>query len=216
MNGAPVECEQEIGTMDAKISYIPVEVYLPSSVFRGNLLMKQRRLSDSLNSKVSDGIIRLEDVEIQTFRRNSPPVKSKNALIYTRQVTLVVDLSPSLPTAHETEELSRVNKEPRKVLMEVGLFWMQGDVHLVPGFELSRFAEGKSSFIPLTSARFVDLPASEPRTFMINREKVSCLMPFTEVLPSSYARRGKQKHAQNLDPSQPFQPSPSPFSYEDM
>jgi hypothetical protein len=199
--------------MDAKVSYIPVEVYLPSSVFRGNLLMKQKRLSDSLNSKVADGIIRLDDVEIQSFRKNSAAVKSKNALIYTRQVTFVVDLSPSLSTGRETEELSMVNKEPRKVLMEVGSFWMQGDVHLVPGFELSQFAEGKSSFIPLTSARFVDLPGSEPRTFMINREKVSCLMPFTEVMPSSYARRAKQKHTQNHDTSQTFQPSP--FSYED-
>jgi len=176
--------------------------------------MKQRRLSDSLNSKISEGIIRLDDVEIQTFRRSSPSVKSKTALIYTRQVTFVVDLSPSLSTAHETEVLSLVNKEPLKVLMEVGLFWMQGDVHLVPGLELSKFAEGKSSFIPLTSARFVDLPGSEPRTFMINREKVSCLMPFTEVVPSSYIGRGKQRHAQKLDPAQTFQPHP--FSYEDM
>ncbi len=200
--------------MDAKISYIPVEVYLPSSVFRGNLLMKQRRLSDSLNSKVSDGIIRLDDVEIQTFRKKSSPVKSKSALIYTRQVTFVVDLSSTPSMTRENEELSLVNKEPRKVLMEVGLFWMQGDVHLVPGFELSRFAEGKSSFIPLTMARFVDLPGSDPRTFMINREKVSCLMPMTEVLPSSYAGRAKQRHAQNPDPSQSFQHSL--FSYEDM
>ena len=200
--------------MDARISYIPVEVYLPSSVFRGNLLMKQKRLSDSLNSKAADGIIRLDDVEIQTFRKDSGAVKSKSALVYTRQVIFVVDLSPSLSTEHETEELSLVNKEPRKVLMEVGSFWMQGDVHLVPGFELSRFAEGKSSFIPLTSARFVDLPGSEPHTFMINREKVSCLMPFTEIIPSSYAGRGKQKQTPKHEPSQSFQPHP--FSYEDM
>ena len=198
--------------MDAKISYIPVEVYLRSSVFRGNLLMKQRRLSDSLNSKTSDGIIRLDDVEIQTFTRKSPPVKSKNALIYMRQVLFVIDLDSSPSTIHETEELSLVNKEPRKVLMEVGLFWMQGDVHLVPGFALSRFAEGKSSFIPLTSARFVDLPHAESRTFMINREQVSCLLPFTEMLPSSYAGRTQQKHTKNLDGEPPH---PSPFSYED-
>jgi len=200
--------------MDAKVSYIPVEVYLPSSVFRGNLLMKQKRLSDSLNSKVSEGIIKLNDVEIQTLRKNSGAVKSKSALIYSRQVIFVVDLSSSSSTGRGTEELSLVNKEPRKVLMEVGSFWMQGDVHLVPGFDLSQFAEGKSSFIPLTSARFVDLPASEPHTFMINREKVRCLMPFTEVIPSSYAGRAKQKQTAKHESSQSFESHP--LSYEDM
>jgi hypothetical protein len=197
--------------MDAKVSYIPIEVYLPSSVVRGNLLMRQKRLSDSLNAKMSDGIIRLDDVEIQTFRRKAPPIKSKNALIYKRQVTFVVDLNSSPATTGE--EISLVTKEPRKVLMEVGFFWMQGDVHIVPGFELSTFAEGKSFFIPLTTARFVNLPGSEPRTFMINREKVNCLMPFTEVLPGAHPQSGKQRYSQNADPSQPLQHSL--FSYED-
>ena len=206
--------EEEIEIMNAKASSIPVEVYLPSSVARGRLLMKHQRLSDSLNAKMSDGIIRLDDVEIQTFGGKSSAVKSKNALIYKRQVMFVIDSSASPSTAGENEELSLVTKEPRKVLMEVGFFWMQGEVHIVPGFELSTLAEGKSSFIPLTMARFVDVPGSDPRTFMINREKINCLMPLTEVLPSSaHLTKAKQKYAQNPDSSQSSQHSL--FSYED-
>lgn len=175
--------------------------------------MRQKRLSDSLNAKLSDGIIRLDDVEIQTFRKKSPPIKSKNALIYKRQVTFVIDFSSAPSTTGESEELSLVNKEPRKVLIEVGLFWMQGDVHIVPGFDLSTFAEGKSSFIPLTAARFVDLPNSDPRTFMINRERVNCIMPLTGVIAAGRSIRSQPQYAQNPDPSQPLQPSP--LSYED-
>ena len=201
--------------MNAKISYIPVEVYLPSTVFRGMLLMRHKRLSDCLNAKMSDGIIKLEDVEVQTLGRKSSPVKSKNALIYKRQATFVVDLGSSPSTTGENEYLSLINKEPRRVLIEVGSFWIQGDVHLVPGFELSTFAEGKSSFIPLTTATFVDLPGSEPRAFMINREKVNCLIPLTEALPiAAFPAPAKQRYAQNLDPSQSLRRSP--FFYEDL
>ena len=65
---------------------------------------------------------------------------------------------------------------------------------VVPGLELDSFAEGKSSFIPLTTATFVDFPDSEPRTFMINREKVNCLMPLTEALPiAAYPALARQK-----------------------
>jgi hypothetical protein len=180
--------------MEAKSSLIPVEVYLPSTVFRGKLLLRHKRLSDSLNFKMSDGVIRLDDVEIQTFQGRSSPVKSKNALIYKRQVMFVVDLSSSPEKTREHEELSLVNKARHRVIMEVGLFWIQGDVHLVPSLELESFAEGKNSFIPLTTATFVDFPDSEPRTFMINQKKVNCLMPLTEALPiSAYPALARQK-----------------------
>lgn len=201
--------------MDDNTSYIPVEVYLPSTVFRGNLLMKQKRLSDFLNSNVSNGMIRLDNVEIQTLERKSPPVKAKNALINKRQVNFVVDISSGPSMTHKNEELFLVNKEPRSVLIELGLFWVQGDVHIVPGFELSTFAEGKSSFIPLTKARFVEFPESEPRTFIINRERVNCVMPSTEVLlNAAYPAAPKQDHARNPDLSRSFEHPPLP--YEDM
>jgi len=180
--------------MDSKSSLIPVEVYLPSTVFRGKLFTRHNRLSDCLNASMSDGMVRLDDVEIQTLSGTSSLLKSKNALINKRQVMFVIDLSSNLSTTREHEELSRVNKEPRRVLIQVESFWVQGDVHLVPGLELDSFAEGKSSFIPLTTATFVDFPDSEPRTFMINREKVNCLMPLTEALPiAAYPALARQK-----------------------
>ncbi len=169
--------------MDDKSWHIGVEVYLPSAVYRGKVFTRHNRLSDYLNLMTSDGIIQLDDVEIQTFSGKSPTVKSKSALIYMRHVTFVVELSSSPSTTNENQEVYLVNKEPRRVLIEVGSFWMQGDVHITPGSELNSFAFGKSSFIPLTTATFIDFPGSEPRTFLINRRRVHCLMPLTEAVP---------------------------------
>ena len=190
--------------MDDKIKSIPVEVYLPSAVFRGQLLLRHNRLSDSLNSKTTDGVLRLDDVEIENFSRNASPVKSRSVLIYTRQITFVVDLSPSFSDSGKSEEISLVNKEARQVLMEVGLFWMQGDVHVVPGLEFTKFAEAKSLFIPLTNARFIDFPDSPPRTFMINREKLNCLMDLPDVVAANYPAATKQRRAQTADRKQSF------------
>jgi hypothetical protein len=172
-------------TMYDKSNCIPVEVYLPSAVFRGQLFMKHARLSDYLNVKANDEMIRLDDVEIQSFKGTFSPVKSQHALIYKRQVTFVVDLSTKTSAARENPELSLVNKDAHRVLIEIGSFWMQGDVHIIHGLELNTFADGKSFFIPLTAAKFVDLPDSEPRTFLVNRGKVNCLLPLTEALPAA-------------------------------
>lgn len=180
--------------MNEKLGCVPVEVYLPSAVFQGKLFIRHQRLSDHLNVKTNDETIRLDDVEIQTFKGISSAVKSKNAWIYKRQVTFVVDLNSNQSTTRENTELSLVNKEPHRVLIEIGSFWVQGDVHIIRGLELNSFAEGKSSFIPLTTATFVDFPDSQPRTFLINREKVNCLMPVAEIIPAvAYPALARQR-----------------------
>ena len=171
--------------MDAKISLIPVEVYLPSIVFRGTLLTRHNRLSDCLNLKSSDGMLRLDSVEVEMLTGKPSSTKCKDALINKQQVTFVIDLS--FPDTRDKEELSLVHKEPRRVFVEIGSFWLEGNIHVVPGFELSTFADGKNDFLPLTDATFVNLRSSEPRTFLINREKLSCLLPFTEALPIAAA-----------------------------
>jgi len=189
--------------MDDTFRQISVEVYLPSSVLRGKLITKHQRLSDYLNLKMSDEAIKLEEVEIQTGKVETSSVKPSNALINRRQVTVVVELSPGPSTTGEKEAISPVEKESWSVLIEAGSLWVQGDLHLLPGAELNSFALGNSSFISLTQATFVDSPGSEPRTFMINREKVNCLMPLKKVLPR-IADPGpqKQEYAENANPSQ--------------
>ena len=180
--------------MDQNVKRVPVEIYLPATIFRGNLTLKHKRLSDYMNAKMCEGMLRLDDVEIQTFSGKSSPIKSKSAFVYKRQVTFLIDLSSTPSTTGESEELSKVNKKARRVLMEVGSFWLQGDVHLVPSLELDSFADGNASFIPLTTATFVDSRGSQPRTFLINRKKVHSLMSMTDALPiSAYPALARKK-----------------------
>src|ERR1051326_3903548 len=171
--------------MDSKISEIPIEVYLPSIVFRGTLLTRHNRLSDCLNLKSTDGMLRLDDVEVEMLSGKPSSARCKDALINKQQITFVIDLSPA--SAGGKEELSLVHKEPHRVFAEIGSFWLEGNVHVVRGFELSTFAEGGHTFFPLTQASCVHLRSSEARTFLINREKLSCLLPFTEALPLATA-----------------------------
>ena len=171
--------------MDSKISKIPIEVYLPSIVFRGTLLTRHNRLSDCLNLKSTDSMLRLDDVEVEMLSGKPSSARCKDALINKQQITFVIDLSPA--STGGKEELSLVHKEPHRVFAEIGSFWLEGNVHVVRGFELSTFAEGGHTFLPLTQASFVHLRSSEARTFLINREKLSCLLPFTEALPLATA-----------------------------
>lgn len=169
--------------MSDDIKPTPVEVYLPSTVFRGKILVRHKRLSDYLNSKLTGEIIRLNEVEVPKVRGKSFSVKAKTALISKRQVLFVVDLSSGRSATRDNEDLSLVNKEACRVLLELGSFWIQGDVHLVPGSDLNSFADGKSCFIPLTNATFSELEGSSPHTFLINRDKINCLMDLTEAVP---------------------------------
>lgn len=172
--------------MDTKASSpIPVEVYLPSIVFRGMLLTRHNRLSDCLNLKSSEAMLSLDDVEVEMLTGRPSSTKCKDALINKQQVIFIVDLSS--PAASAKEELSLVHKEPRRVFAEIGSFWLEGNIHVVSGCELSSFSESKNTFLPLTDATFVNLRSTEPRTFLINRDKLSCLLPFTEELPIAAA-----------------------------
>ena len=172
-------------SIDTKLSPIPVEVYLPSLVFRGTLLTRHNRLSDWLNLKSSDSMLRLDDVEVEMLSGKPSFAKCQDALINKQQITFVIDLSPA--GSHQREELSLVHKEPHRVFAEIGSFWLEGNIHVAPGFDLSTFADGKNTFLPLTDASFVNLRRAEPRTLLINREKLSCLLPFTEAIPAAVA-----------------------------
>lgn len=184
--------------MDDTTRQIAVEVYLPSTVLRGMLLTKHRRLIDYLNLKMSDDAIRLAEVEIQTAKVETSLVKPSSALINRHQVTVAVELSPGPSTTDQNEALSPVEREVWRVLIEAGSLWMQGNLHLLPGAELNSFAPGNSAFIPLSQATFLDAPGSEPRTFMINREKVNCLMPLTKAPPTiTDSGPQKQEYARN-------------------
>ena len=167
---------------------IPVEVYLSSSIVRGRVFTKHQRLSDYLNVSTDDRTISVDDGEIQTLERRGAVVKSQSVLIRKRQVLFVVDLSSSSSTTKEELGLLWANREPQNVFIEVDSFWLEGQVHLVPNSKLDRFAEGKSSFIPLTGATILNRQPTEPRTFLINRDKVNFLLPRNGALRATLPR----------------------------
>lgn len=174
--------KMDVRVMDPGVSSRPVEVYLASAVVKGQIVARHGRLSDYLNAKTSDGTIRLEAAEIRSLKTNRVSERSSSILIYKRQILFVADLSSGNSFTAQDLGLRWARRLPHKVRMEVGTFWLEGEVHLVTGSELTSFAEGKSSFIPLTKARLINYFASEPRTFLINREKVNCLMAQSEAI----------------------------------
>ena len=175
------------------VSSRPVEVYLASGVVKGQVVTRHRRLSDYLNADMGHGTIRLEAAEIRSLKTNRVSERQLRILIYKQQILFVADLNSGNSIAAEDLGFNWAARVPHKVRMEVGTIWLEGEVHLVPGSELASFAEGKNSFIPLTKARLINHHASEPRTFLINREKINCLIaPSEAVQMDLYETRAAQ------------------------
>jgi len=154
----------------------PVEIYLPSAVIRGTLVTKQERLTDHLNLRGEDQVLSLQDVQFEDLQGNAAPESGKNMIVYVHQVMFVVDLGIAPAMSVADAATLRVKRESREVCLGVGPFWLQGKVHLPPGAELGSFAQGKIHFIPLTEGTFLNCPTAEPRTFIINREKIDFLV----------------------------------------
>lgn len=152
-----------------------VVIYLPSAVVQGTLISHHERLSDYLNSRGNNEILSLRDVRVGELGGRISPLSPEGIILYLHQVLFAVDRGAD--AAHDAPKSQHyVSRELHQVLMGVGRYWLQGTVHILPGGELHHFAQGTTRFIPLTSATLVDDPEIEPRTFLINREKVDWLI----------------------------------------
>ncbi|MGH7774134.1 MAG: hypothetical protein ACREQA_18070 [Candidatus Binatia bacterium] len=161
--------------MDKPTSYNKtVEVYVESAVLRGTIVTRHARLSDFLARP--DEIFFLEDTSFEQPQEKASLPTSARVIIYKKHVIFIAELSSG-----ETEEtadagLLRTDREPLRVLIGAGSFWLQGDLHFMPGVTLESFAEAKGHFITATNATLLGRTEAQPRTFIINREKVHSLI----------------------------------------
>lgn len=172
--------------MAGPVTRFPAKIYLASMIVQGEIVAGHARLSDYLNDVADDGVIQVDSARTQRVQSNLPPIVANTLLVYRRKIIFVDDLSAVPAPPAENLDYVRTDRITLAVGLEAGSRWLEGEIHLPPGAQLSRFAEGKSAFIPLTRAKIVGEPAAE-RTLLINRAKVCCLAPQSAMATSLLA-----------------------------
>jgi hypothetical protein len=147
-----------------------VEVVLDSCSIRGILETSQARVSDHLNA----GADTLSLKHARVVLPGGEPVASESTVyINTSVILFVVDLTPR-PTGHAAFQIER---EAREVTLNIGTIWVRGDAHLPVGGEMQAYFEGSATrFMPLTNATVIGREATAPRTVLINRDQLRCMM----------------------------------------
>lgn len=161
-----------MGLEDNLTYAMPLEVYLQSAVVRGILVTNQDRLSNYLTLSNGDEVFSLRDATLENLERKTIVAGSDQYLIYMREVFLIADLGSQVPHDRPGLESLYVKKDISRALLSVGPYWLQGDLHIVPGGALHEVLMAKTRFIPVTAAALLNRPDIGPRTYLVNRAKV--------------------------------------------
>lgn len=147
-----------------------VEIYLPACALRGTLETHHPRVSDHLGTP--DEVVRLSDVRV-TLRDGRELARQREVLVNKAEILFAIDLTPH-PTGHLGFQVERA---PRQVTVNVGNIWLRGYAHLPVGGSLDQFFAGAvNRFMALTDATVVGNDAARPRTVLVNRDRVGCLL----------------------------------------
>ena len=161
---------------------MPLEVYLHSAVVRGILVTNQDRLSNYLILRTGDEVFSLKKVSLELSDGKLVDVGSDEYLIYMREVFLIADLSSPSRTDRSAYEHLYVKKDASNALLNIGPYWVRGNIHLLPGAPLHDFLMAKTRFIPVTDATLIGRPAAEPRTYLVNRTRIGCMTAVSDGL----------------------------------
>ena len=155
---------------EPSLSERPVEVYLESCSIRGLIETTQTRVSDHLGT--AEETIRLKGARV-VIRDGTELASNAEIFINKAVVLFVVDLSP-----RPTGQLGfQVRRDVKGVTVNIGTLWIRGQVHLPVGGDLQSFYIGAiNRFMAITQATVVGREQAAPRTFLINRDQVRCLM----------------------------------------
>ena len=147
-----------------------VEIFLDSCSIRGNLETAHSRVSDHLNA--GDETVCLRDTRV--VRNDGMPMAAESTVVVnTSAILFIVDLSPRLVS----QPGSQVERDEREVTLNIGTIWVRGHAHLPVGGEVETFFSGTAScFMPLTEAIVVGYETTAPRTVLINREQLRCVV----------------------------------------
>jgi hypothetical protein len=149
---------------------MPLEVYFQTGMVRGVLVTNQDRLSNFLILRDGDEVFTLADATLE-LPGAAPEIKTEEFIVYMQQSAVIADLSPKLGSQRHLY----VKKDANKALLSVGPYWIKGNVHLTPGASIHDVLMAKTRFIPVTDAAFVNRTDLPPRTFLVNRNHVSCI-----------------------------------------
>lgn len=167
-------------TADGLSYKMPLEVYLQAAVIRGVLETNQSRLSSHLILREGDEVFALRSATLERLDRTATPAGSDEYLIYMQEIFLIADLSP------QSERLGVdnlfVKKESSKVLLSVGPYWLQGNIHVLPGGALHDLLMSRTRFVPVTEATLLDRPEVESHTYLVNRTKIGFITALAESL----------------------------------
>jgi hypothetical protein len=147
-----------------------IEIYLDTCSIRGVLETAQARVSDHLNA--FEDTIRLTDARV--ILREGTPLSTESTVYINRSIVLfVVDLTPQ-PAGQDG---LHVQRDERPVTFNIGTIWIRGRAHLPVGGEMQTFVgEPSDRFMPITEATVVGYEATAPRTILINRDQLRCMM----------------------------------------
>ena len=124
-----------------------VEVYLDSCSIRGVLETNHPRVSDHLG--IPDQVLRLTDARV-TLPDGS----------------ILADGQASL-----------INKDQIALTVSIGNLWLRGFAHMPHGADMNSFLTGTMNrFMPLTGATVVGHESAPPRTVLINRDRLKCVL----------------------------------------
>lgn len=147
-----------------------IEVYLDACSIRGTLDTAHPRVSDHLGS--TEEVVRLRDARV-VLRDGSVLSENTSVVINKSEILFVVDLTPR-PAGHAGFQ---VEKDPVNVTLNIGTIWLKGRAHLPVGGELSSFFAGAMNrFMAITEATVVGYDSAEPRTVLINRDQLNCML----------------------------------------
>ena len=159
---------------------MPLEVYLQAAVVRGVLETNQSRLSSHLILREGDEVFFLRAASLERLDRSVIAAGSGEYLIYMQEIFLIGDLSPGSENSMNAQLL--VKKESSRALLNIGPYWLQGNIHIVPGGALDDLLLAKTRFVPVTQATLLDHPDQGARTYLVNRTKIGFITALNESL----------------------------------
>lgn len=159
---------------------MPLEVYLQAAVVRGVLETNQSRLSSHLILRDGDEVFLLRAATLERLDRRAFAGGSDEYLIYMQEIFLIADLSPQ--SDHAVSEHLFVKKESSRALLSVGPYWLQGNLHILPGGALHDLLLAKTRFVPVTEATLLDRPDQDARTYLVNRTKIGFITALSDGL----------------------------------
>lgn len=159
---------------------IAVHLYTIQSFMLGTVRTAHHRLSDILN----DGNLSVELENVIAVDYDSPAMRfsGSRSLVFKSAIYFACD-RPSPSYAPERGPLAS-EREPHRVVLCCGPFFIDGSVHLPPGGDLrARFFSASLPFVPVTNARIASSRFTQftEQTVLVNRERIDYI-----ILPSDF------------------------------